>query len=234
VAERWFTDDELREMARPTMERAIEAIDRGEPEVAKALCEAMKSESQFMHDLLVDGVAGLISFVKERLGDEGVEDAWTYSLERSWRMPVETIAGSDRRAIAAALAATWRAHSTSGVGPNPGAFEIAEDDEKLTFTMNPCGCGQRLWRNRRYGPDGWGVTDEAHSWSYGREGLSPLLHPLRVHERGAPDPVDRLSGVSLRSAGGLRPRPLHLVVVQGPGGDPSAPLRTARARAAGR
>jgi hypothetical protein len=171
VTERWFTDDELREMARPTMERAIEAIDRGEPEVAKSLCEAMKSESQFMHDLLVDGVAGLISFVKERLGDEGVEDAWTYSLERSWRKPVETISGSDRRAIAAALAATWRAHSTSGVGPNPGAFEIAEDDEKLTFTMNPCGSGQRLWRNRRYGPDGWGVTEEAHSWSYGREGF---------------------------------------------------------------
>jgi DNA-binding transcriptional ArsR family regulator len=145
VAERWFTDDELREMARPTMERAIEAIDRGEPEAAKSLCEAMKSESQFMHDLLVDGVAGLISFVKERLRDEGVEEAWTYSLERSWRKPVETIAGSDRRAITAALAATWRAHSTSG--------------------------GQRLWRNRRYGPDGWGVTDEAHSWSYGREGF---------------------------------------------------------------
>ena len=154
MAERWFTEDELREMARPTMERAIEAIDRGEPEVAKSLCEAMKSESQFMHDLLVDGVAGLISFVKERLGDEGVEEAWTYFYPNQYDNP-----------------ATWRAHSTSGVGPIPGAFEIAEDDEKLTFTMNPCGSGQRLWRNRRYGPDGWGVTDEAHSWSYGREGF---------------------------------------------------------------
>ena len=35
-----------------------------------------KHESQFMHDLLVDGVAGLISFVKEKLGDEGVQQAW--------------------------------------------------------------------------------------------------------------------------------------------------------------
>jgi hypothetical protein len=84
---------------------------------------------------------------------------------------VETIAKTDRREVAKALAATWRAHSTSGVGPNPGAFEIDEDEEKLTFTMNPCGSGQRLWRNRRYGPDGWGVTDEAHDWSYGREGF---------------------------------------------------------------
>ncbi len=168
MSERWFSDDELGEMARPTMDRAIEAIEHGEVEEAKALCEEMKRESQFMHDLLVDGVAGLISFVKAELGDDGVERAWTYSLERSWKGPVEAIAASDRRAIAKALAATWRAHSTSGVGPNPGAFEIDEDDEKLTFTMNPCGSGQRLWRNRRYGPDGWGVTDKAHDWTYGR------------------------------------------------------------------
>ena len=110
MGERWFGDDELREMSRPTMERAVEAIDAGDLETAKALCEAMKWESQFMHDLLVDGIAGLISFVKDRLGDDGVEEAWTYSLERSWRKPVEKIAESDRKAIAEALAATWRAH----------------------------------------------------------------------------------------------------------------------------
>src|SRR3954453_16307806 len=169
MGEGWFSDDELEEMSRPTMDRVIEAIDRGDTETAKRLCEEMKRESQFMHDLLVDGVAGLISFVKSELGDEGVERAWTYSLERSWKGPVEAIAASDRREIARALAATWRAHSTSGVGPNPGAFVISEDEEKLTFTINPCGSGQRLWRNRRYGPEGWGLTDKAHTWSYGRK-----------------------------------------------------------------
>jgi hypothetical protein len=145
MSERWFSEEELAELARPTMERAIEAIDCDDAEEAKHLCEAMKWESQFMHDLLVDGVAGLISFVKERLGDDGVEQAWEYSLERSWRGPVERIARTDRKAIAEALAATWRAHSTSGVGPNPGAFEIAEDHEKLTFTITrvapASGCG---------------------------------------------------------------------------------------------
>jgi hypothetical protein len=171
MGERWFSDEELGEMSRPTMDRAIEAIGRGDTEEAKRLCEEMKHESQFMHDLLVDGVAGLISFVHAKLGDDSVEEAWTYSLERSWKKPVETIAASDRREIARALAATWRAHSTSGVGPKAGAFEIVEDDEKLTFTMNPCGSGQRLWRLGRYGDDGWGVTDGAHDWSYGREGF---------------------------------------------------------------
>ena len=51
--------------------------------------------------------------------------------------------------------------------------------------MNPCGSGQRLWRNGRYGPDGWGVTDEAHDWSYGRKGF-PLYctHCAFMNELG--------------------------------------------------
>ncbi|HET9120647.1 MAG TPA: hypothetical protein VFN72_08935, partial [Solirubrobacterales bacterium] len=94
MGERWFTEDELSEMSRPTMDRAIEAIDRGDGEEAKRLCEAMKHESQFMHDLLVDGTAGLISFIKEKLGDEGVGEAWEWSLERSWKGAVKKISES--------------------------------------------------------------------------------------------------------------------------------------------
>ena len=231
MSERWFSDEELREMSRPTMDCATEAIDRGDLEEAKSLCEREKHESQFMHDMLVDGMAGLISFVKEKLGDEGVREAWEWSLERSWKESVEKIDAADRKAIAQALAATWRGHSTGGVGPNPGAFEIAEDDEKLTFTMNPCGSGQRLWRNGRYGPDGWGVTDSAHDWSYGREGF-PLYctHCAFMNELG---PINWIGYpvYPVRAARGLRPRPLCLALVQGPGGHPGAPLGALRAGA---
>jgi hypothetical protein len=172
MGERWFSDEELREMARPTMDRAIEAIDRGDLAAARALCEAMKYEWRSLHDLMVEGVAGLISFVQQELGDDGVARAWRYGSERGWKRDVQTIATMDRRAVAHALAATWRAHSGSGTGPSPGAFTITEDDEKLTFAMNPCGSGQRLVRNGRYeGDDAFGVTREAHDWSYGRKGF---------------------------------------------------------------
>ena len=159
-------------MSRPTMERAIEAIERGDPEQAKALCEAMKHESQFMHDLLVDGVAGLISFVKDKLGDEGVEEAWSDCA----RAQLAQAGRDDRRVATAArsprpLAATWRAHSTSGVGPQPGGVRDLRGRREAHLHHEPCGSGQRLWRIGRYGPEGWGVTDEAHDWSYGREGF---------------------------------------------------------------
>ena len=63
MPERWFSDEELDEMTRPTMDVAIDAIDSGDPKTAKELCQREKHESQFMHDMLVDGMAGLISFV---------------------------------------------------------------------------------------------------------------------------------------------------------------------------
>ena len=93
-------------------------------------------------------------------------------MERGWRRDTEEIVRRDRRRLVEALAATWRAHSTSGVGPSPASFTIEEDEEKFTFRMNPCGSGQRLWRRGMYeGENAYGVTQEAHDWSYGRAGF---------------------------------------------------------------
>jgi hypothetical protein len=205
MGERWFSGEELRELSRPTMERAIEAIERGDDEGAKALCEEMKHEWRLLHDLMVGGIAGLISFVQERLGDQGVAEAWSWSNERAWQGHVRAIARQDRKQMVHRLAANWRAHSCSGTGPHPGAFTITEDDEKFTFAMNPCGSGQRLWRMGAYeGPNALGRTEEAHDWSYGRKGF-PLycthcsfmneLQPLRwigypVYPSDPPDDFD--------------------------------------------
>jgi hypothetical protein len=172
TSERWFTPAELAELSRPTTRRAIEAIEAGRYDDAVALCASAQGEWRYLHDLMAELILGLISFVHQRVGEEAVEEAWTYWAERSWRRPTEKILATDRRAIVEALAATWRAHSGGETGPNPGRFTITEDDEKFTFTMNPCGSGQRLWRNGAYrGEKAYPVTAEAHDWSYGRKNL---------------------------------------------------------------
>jgi hypothetical protein len=171
-ASRWFSADELAEMSRPTMDRAIEAIDAGDLEQAKMLCQAMKHEWRFLHDLMVESIVGLVDFVQRHMGEDSVADAWRESMERGWRKDTDVIVSRDRRKIVEALAATWRAHSTSGVGPDAGQFTVEEDDEKFTFVLGPCGSGARLVRLGRYeGPDGYGVTQEAHDWSFNREGM---------------------------------------------------------------
>lgn len=159
-------------MALPTMDRAIEALDRGDVDAARELCGAMRHEWRFLHDLMVESVLGLVDFVQRRMGEEHVADAWRESMERGWRRDTEMIESRDRRTIVEALAATWRAHSTSGTGPDAGSFTIDEDDEKFTFSLHPCGSGGRLVRLGRYeGEDAYGVTEEAHTWSFGREGF---------------------------------------------------------------
>ena len=61
-SDRWFTEEELAELSRPTMDRAIEALDRGDTDRARALCEEMKHEWLMLHDLMVEGVLGLVTF----------------------------------------------------------------------------------------------------------------------------------------------------------------------------
>jgi len=170
--ERWYDPEELQELSRPTMDRAIEALEAGDTARAKELCEEMKHEWRYLHDLMAESILGLVTYVQEELGEEHVAGAWERSMRRGWRRDTGEALSRDRRQIVEALAATWRAHSTSGTGPHPGAFTIEEDDEKFTFRMNPCGSGQRLWRRGMYrGEDPYGVTREAHDWSYDRAGF---------------------------------------------------------------
>lgn len=184
MTQQWFSEDELEAMSRPTMDRAIEAIDRGDLAEARRLCREMKHEWLMLHDLMTESVLGLVTYVQEREGDAGVAAAWESCMERGWRRHHDAIRALDRRDVVALLAATWRAHSASGVGEHPGAFRVSEDDEKVTFAMNPCGSGQRLVRRGLYESAGYGVTQEAHDWSYGRAGF-PLYctHCSFMNER---------------------------------------------------
>jgi hypothetical protein len=167
--ERWFTDEELADMARPTMERLVEALDEGELDEARSLAKSMMYEWRFLHDLMVESVLGMVDFIKRRYGEDAVPDLWQESMGRAWKRDSAAIIERDRRQIVEALASTWRAHSTSGKGPHAGSFTIEEDDEKFTFFLHPCGSGQRLVLRGMYeGPDAYGKTDEAHDWSFGR------------------------------------------------------------------
>lgn len=170
MSERWFSEVELDQMSQPTMDRAIVALEAGDTDTALSLCKAMRHEWRFLHDVMAESMLGLVTYIQQQEGDDGVARAWEESLRRGWKRDTGKIFERDRREIVEALAATWRAHSGSATGQNPGAFTIEEDEEKFTFAMNPCGSGQRLWRNGAYkGEDAYGVTEKAHDWSYGRK-----------------------------------------------------------------
>ena len=91
--------------------------------------------------------------------------------------------------------------------------------------MNPCGSGQRLWRMGRYeGPDGHAVMEGEHDWAYGRKGFPIYCTHCTFMNEILSITLDRLPGLPERPARRLRPRSLHLVLVQGPGRHPGPPL----------
>ncbi|WP_433204874.1 hypothetical protein ACQP1G_16875 [Nocardia sp. CA-107356] len=76
MSERWFSPDELDQMSRPTMDRAIEALDRGDAAEARRLCEQMRSEWRHLHDLMAEQLLGLVTFIQQRFGEEKIAEAW--------------------------------------------------------------------------------------------------------------------------------------------------------------
>ena len=204
ATERWFTDEQLEEMAQPTMDRALAAIEAGDLEGAREACEAMRHEWGMLHDLMAEGTLGLITFIQDRLGDEGVAAAWEESMARGWRRHVDAIGQIPRRRVAELLAATWRAHSLSGTGEDPASFTITEDEEKVTFHLHPCGSGARLVRRGLYEREGYGRTRGGARLVLRPRRDAALLHALRVHERVAAAQVVGLPALPARPARGLR------------------------------
>src|SRR5438067_13287626 len=99
MTDRWFSQEELAELSRPTMDRAIEALDAGDLERARRLCSEMKHEWQMLHDLMASGVLDLVSFIQQRRGDEGVAEAWRASMGRGWLRHHAAIGPADRRQV---------------------------------------------------------------------------------------------------------------------------------------
>jgi len=169
----WFSDAELEEMSSPVIKRIIRAVIRGRDELAVELCDILKEERIILHDFFADACTALYTWIGRNLGEEKLEDMFVYSFEQSALRQIYNLLDIEiERGLEAYVLARagWVAHSCSGAGEHGGAFSLAEDDEKFTFIMDPCGSGGRLWRKGRYEPPfEFGLTKKAYPWSYNRE-----------------------------------------------------------------
>lgn len=175
MAGEWFSEAERAEMSVPVIKRIKRAFVSGDTDGAAALCEDLREERIVLHDFFADCTTALLTWVGENLGEQALPDMFTWCFEHSARRSIFDLMDMDmNRGLEAELLVRgcWVAHSCSGAGEHPGAFRLDEDDEKFTFTMDPCGSGGRLWRKGRYEPPyGFGVTSAAWPWSFHREGL---------------------------------------------------------------
>src|ERR1035441_3024660 len=175
---RLFSDEELREMERRTLDVAQEAIEQGDKQKAKELVQRMYEEFNHLHDGYMFWATGLLTYIYQNYGIESVEKAerFAHTIEGKtvFKPPIET----DLRSLIIHLARTLRGHL------QPLAIE--EDDEKIVLSMKPCGSGERIIELGGY-EAGLARVKEPHRITWGMKDF-PIycVHcPIRTTKRAS-------------------------------------------------
>ena len=194
-SKRIFTDEELEEMGKRTLDVLKEAIDAGDKEKAKELAERMYREFNYLHDGYFTWVTGLQTYIYEKLGVDAVEEAErrAHTIESKIAFIPSGKTGFRDRVIG----------MIGGLRGHLQPIEIKEDDEKVTITMKPCGSGKRLIDMGGY-EAGLARVGEPHRITWGMKDFPlycvhcPVMEALDIENTGdfafcrfASDPIGK-------------------------------------------
>lgn len=143
---RIWTDEQLAEMAKRTIDKAFDAVDAGDPQKAKELIQLMYDQFTHLHDGYMVWVTGLLTWIYDRHGTEGVIDAEREAHGKEAKLVFFPPKQTDFKFIVEMLSAELQGHVYQ-------PMTLEEDDEKVTMTVAPCGSGGRLIKMGGYSPE---------------------------------------------------------------------------------
>ena len=143
---RIWTDEQLAEMSKRTIDKALAAIDAGESQKAKELVEQMYDQFAHLHDGYMVWVTGLLTWIYDRHGAQGVEDAEREAHAKEAKLVFKPPESTDFKYIVEMMANGLQGHVHQHM-------TLEEDDEKVVMTNTPCGSGGRLIQMGGYEPD---------------------------------------------------------------------------------
>jgi hypothetical protein len=158
MGNRVFTDDELKEMSRRTLDVLQEAIEKGDKAKARDLAQRMYEEFNYLHDGYGIWVTGLQSYIYRNYGIEEVEKAEREAHTIEAKTVFKPLENADFR--------TTIEHMAKGLRGHLQPLSIVEDDEKVLITMKPCGSGERIILSGGY-EAGLARVKEPHRITYG-------------------------------------------------------------------
>ena len=186
MSNRLFSDQELQEMGRRTLDVALETIDQGDKEKAKELVNRMYAEFNHLHDGYMFWVTGLQTHIYRNYGIDALEkaerEAHTIEAKTVFKPSKETDLYSRVKNMAKGL----RGHLQP--------LTIEEDDEKIVITMKPCGSGERIIEKGGYEAGLARVTDP-HPITWGMKDFPiycvhcPVMEMLAIENTGEFQPV---------------------------------------------
>jgi len=143
---RIWTDEQLAEMAKRTIDKAFDAVDAGQSEKAKELISQMYDQFTHLHDGFMVWVTGLLSWIYDRHGTQGVEDAERKAHGAEAKLVFFPPERTDFQFIVEKLALELQGHVHQ-------YMTLEEDDEKVTMSVTPCGSGGRIIKMGGYDKD---------------------------------------------------------------------------------
>jgi hypothetical protein len=154
---RYYSEDQLREMTRPTTQRIREKLQKRDLRGAKKLCVDVKDEFMFLHDLYVHILVTTYTFISEKAGESALGEALGCQFEKCIAdqiiARVETM--SPREKLEFLALNIFGVDIVHGSGYPKGAFTFEETDNSIVFTLDPCGSGGRILRAGAYEPMTW-------------------------------------------------------------------------------
>jgi hypothetical protein len=182
-SKRIFTDGELKEMGTRTLDLVLEAIDAGDKDKAKELANRMYREFNYLHDGYFTWVTGLLGFIYKNYGIDVLEKAEREAHTIEANFVFKPSGKTDFRSRVEEMLGSLRGHLQP--------ITVAEDDEKVTITMKPCGSGERIIRMGGYEPEiGLIRIKEAHPITYGMKDFPmycvhcPVMEMLDIERSG--------------------------------------------------
>ncbi|MDR0876377.1 MAG: hypothetical protein LBN12_09225 [Clostridiales Family XIII bacterium] len=143
---RIWTDEQLAEMAKRTIDKAFDAIDAGDRAKAKELVQLMYDQFVHLHDGAMVWIAGLLTWIYERHGAEGAEAAERFAHGKEGQLVFFPPERTDFQFIVEKMSAELQGHVHQ-------YMTLEEDDEKVVLTNTPCGSGGRLIQMGGYSPE---------------------------------------------------------------------------------
>ena len=153
-SERWFSDEQLTEIIRPTPDRIRDRLNKGDRKMALRICREMGGEFFFLHNLYVNMLVATLDFVAREAGEEGLGEALSYVFEKCVKEQMISIleALPRREALKSIIHNFFLADTCGGAGYPPARFGVREDANGITVLLNSCGSGGKLLRHGTYEP----------------------------------------------------------------------------------
>jgi len=177
---------ELKELSMSNLDKVLRALDQNDIEEAKKCAKTMEEESKHAHDLMVDFVWTLLTYIGNNYGDEEVVKALRFRHDCQDQVAERMLNLSPEDTVRFKTM-IHRAHHSS--------MTLTEEKDRFVLKLDPCNTGGRMLRKGLDKPPvNLGKVKKGRPESWSRPDISyyrahcGLLSLISV-EKGAPHPT---------------------------------------------